>query len=210
MRVAIFDRVEPPVPAGLPLRLIETCSRRLAMALLIFTIPAVFAVGVACLMLILEALVAPGPRAIIAQHPALGLEILTGIALGAYLLGLPLKRLVDRLVATRTILIDETTVTVTESGHFREQTWSAPRSAFTGLAHHVRASLSGTRHELILVHPEREKSLLLSLAQRMSQSEVDRVAALLSCAEIPPSALYRFGGRLPRIALPAWRNAAHA
>ena len=199
MRVAIFDRVEPPVPAELPLRLTETCSRRSAMALLIFTIPAVFAVGVACLMLILEALVAPGPRAIIAQHPALGLEILTASPLGPICLDLPLKRLVDRLVATRTILIDETTVTVTESGHFREQTWSAPRSAFTGLAHHVRASVSGTRHELILVHPEREKSLLLSLAPRMSQGDVDRVAALLSCARNSAERALSVGGRLPRL-----------
>ncbi len=210
MRVAIFDRVEPPVPAELPLRLTETCSRRSAMALLILTIPAVLAVCFASLMLIFETLVAPGPRAIVAQHPALGLEILTGIAFGAFLLGLPLKRLIDRLAAARTIFIDETTVTVTEIGHFRRQTWSAPRSSFTGITHHVRASLSGTRHELILVHPEREKSLLLSLAPRMSRSEVDRVVALLGCQEIPPSALYRFGARLPRIILPAWRNAAHA
>ncbi len=28
MRVAIFDRVEPPVPSELPLRLTETCSRK--------------------------------------------------------------------------------------------------------------------------------------------------------------------------------------
>jgi hypothetical protein len=210
MRVAIFDRVDPPVPAELPLRLTETCSRRSALALLVVTIPAVFAVVLASLMLILEALVVPGPRAVVAQHPILGLEILTGIAFGAYLMGLPLKRLVDRLAATRTILIDETTVTVTEIGHFRSQTWSAPRSAFSGIAHHVRASLSSMRHELILVHPEREKSLLLSLAPRMVQSDVDRVAALLGCKEIPASALYRFGARLPRIALSAWRNPAHA
>jgi hypothetical protein len=210
MRVAAFDRVEPPVPAELPLRLIETCSRRSAMALLIVSIPAVFAIGFATLMLIVETLLAPGSRTMVAQHPALGLEILTGMVFAAYLLCLPLKRLVDRLAATRTILIDETTVTVTESGHFREQTWQAPRSAFTGVAHHVRASLSGTRHELILVHPEREKSLLLSLAPRMAQSEVDRVATLLACKEIPPSELYRFGARLPRIVLPTWRGPAHA
>jgi hypothetical protein len=210
MRVAIFDRVEPPVPSELPLRLTETCSRRSAMALLILTIPAVFAAMLASLMLILEALVIPGPRAILAQHPVLGLEILTGIAFWAYLLGLPLKRLVDRLAATRTILIDETTVTVTESGHFREQTWSVPRSDFAGIAHHVRASVSGTRHELILVHPEREKSLLLSLAPRMSQGDVDRVTALLACGEIPPSALYRWPARLPRFVPSTWRNPAHA
>jgi hypothetical protein len=210
MRVAVFDRVEPPVPAELPLRLIETCSRRSAMVLLIVTIPAVFAVGFAGLMLIVETLLAPGSRTLVAQHPALGLEVLTGMIFAAYLLCLPLKRLVDRLVATRTIHIDETTVTVTESGHFRAQTWTAPRSAFTGVAHHVRASLSGTRHELILVHPEREKSLLLSLAPRMAQSEVDRVAALLACQEIPPSELYRFGARLSPNVPPKWSNPAHA
>lgn len=210
MRVAVFDRVEPPVPSQLPLRLTQTCSRRSAMVLLILTIPAVFAVGLAAVILVLEALVIPGPRATLAQHPALGIEILVAIAFCAYLLGLPLKRLIDRLAATRTVLIDEAAVTVIESGHFRAQTWSAPRAAFSGVAHHVRASVSGTRHELILVHPEREKSLLLTLAPRMSQSEVDRVAALLACPEIPPSALYRWPARLPRLALLAWRNPAHA
>ena len=58
MRVAVFDRVEPPVPAELPLRLIETCSRRSAMALLIVSIPAVFAIGFSSLMLIVEPLLA--------------------------------------------------------------------------------------------------------------------------------------------------------
>jgi hypothetical protein len=209
MRVAIFDRVDPPVPADLPLRLTETCSRRSAMAMLVFAVPAVFAIGLSTLMLIVEVVVVPGPRAAMAEHPVLGLEVLTGIAFGAYLLGLPLKRLIQRLAAARTILIDDTSVTVTEIGHFRRQTWTAPRSDFSGLTHHVRASLSGTRHELILVHPERDKSLLLSVAPRMLQSEVDRVTALLGCKEIPPSELYRFGMRLPR-ALPAWRNPAHA
>jgi len=180
------------------------------MALLILTIPAVFGVGLAAVTLIVETLAAEGSRTMVAQHPALGLEILTGMIFAAYLLCLPVKRLVERIAATRTIHIDDTTVTVTECGHFRRQTWSAPRSAFTGVAHHVRASLSGTRHELILVHPEREKSLLLSLAPRMGQSEVDRVALLLGCTEIPPSELYRFGPRLPRIVLPTWRNPAHA
>ena len=210
MRVAIYDRVEPPVPSELPLRLVETCSHRSAAALLILAVPAVLAGGLCSLLLIADALFAPATRAIVAQHPALGLEILAGMAFWAYLLSLPLRRLLMRLAATRTIVIDDAMVTVTESGHFRSRTWSAPRNAFSGITHHVRASLSGTRHELILVHPTREKSLLLSLADKMSQSEVDRVAALLSCKEIPPSELYRLKALWPRISLPAWRDPAHA
>src|SRR6185312_6494100 len=40
MRVAIYDRVEPPVPAELPLRLTQTCSQRAATAFLVLVIPA--------------------------------------------------------------------------------------------------------------------------------------------------------------------------
>src|SRR5262245_43428523 len=101
MRVAIFDRFDPPAPAQLPLPLTETCSRRTALVMLVLAVPAVLAVGLAVLMLIVEAVVVPGPRAALAQHPVLGLEVLTGIAFGAYLLGLPLKRLVERLAAAR-------------------------------------------------------------------------------------------------------------
>ncbi len=210
MRVAIYDRVEPPVPSELPLQLVETCSHRAAAAKLVFAVPVVLAVGFATLSLVLYALLAPPARALVAEHPALGLEILAAIAFWTYLLGLPLKRLFDRLAVKRTIEIDATTVTVTEGGHFRSWTWQAPLSSFAGVAHHVRASLSGTRHELILVHPTREKSVLLSLAHQMSQSEVDRVAALLKHTEVPPTELYRLKARLPRLTLPAWRDPAHA
>jgi hypothetical protein len=210
MRVAIYDRVEPPVPSQLPFQLVETCSHRAAAAKLVLAVPVVLALGFATLMLVLYALFAPPARAALAQHPALGLEILAALAFWTYLLGLPLKRLFDRLAVKRTVDIDATTVTVSEYGHFRSWTWQAPLGAFTGVAHHVRASLSGTRHELILVHPTREKSVLLSLAHQMSQSEVDRVAALLHHQEIPPSELYRFKARLPRLSLPAWRTPAHA
>lgn len=210
MRVAIYDRVEPPVPSMLPFQLKETCSHRAAAAKLLLAIPVVLAIGFASLMLIFYALFAPAARAVLAQHPVLGLEILTAIAFWAYLLGLPLKRLFDRLAVSRTIAIDKATVMVTEGGHFRSWTWSEPLGSFAGVAHHVRASLSGTRHELILVHSDREKSVLLSLADSMSQSEVDRVAGLLGHKEIPPSALYRLKVRWPRIVLPTWRDPAHA
>ena len=80
MRVAIFDRVEPPVPAELPFRLVATCSHRAAALMLVLAVPFVIAIGVATVMLILHALFAPAARAVVAQHPALGLEILAAVA----------------------------------------------------------------------------------------------------------------------------------
>lgn len=210
MRAAIFDRVDPPVPTELPLRLTATCSRRSAAVLLVLAIPLVLGAGLGSLMLVLDAAITPGVRAVVAEHPALGLEVATALAFWTYLLALPLKRPFDRLAARRTIFIDAETVAVCETGHFRCRTWTAPRSAFSGLTHHVRASLSGTRHELILVHPDREKSVLLAVADRMTQGEVDRVAALLEQKEIPPGELYRMRDLWPRIFMPAGRNPAHA
>jgi hypothetical protein len=210
MRVANYDRVEPPVPCSLPFQLVQTCCRRAAAAMLVVAVPAVVAVAIISLALILEAMVSPGIRAVMAQHPALGPEILVGLAFWVYLLALPLRRLVHRLAGSRIIEVGEATVSVTESGILRTHRWSTPLKSYIGVAHHVRASLSGTRHELILVHPTRAKSLLLGLSARISQSEVDRVAALLGHKEIPPSELYRFKARIPRLSLPMWRRAVHA
>jgi hypothetical protein len=210
MRVAIFDRVEPPVPAELPIRLVATCSHRAAALMLVLAVPFVIAIGIATVMLILHALFAPAARAVVVQHPALGLEILVAVAFWTYLLGWPLKRLVDRLSLSRTIEINAAAVTVSERGYFQAHSWTVPLVAYSGVAHHVRASVSGTRHELILVHPHRDKSVLLSLSASVAQAEVDRVAALLGHKEISPGVLYRFTAPIARFRLPAWRNPAHA
>jgi len=210
MRMASYDRVEPQLPTELPVRLMATCSQREAAVLLILAVPAALAVALGSMTLLVHAASAPGARAVLAQHPALGLEIVAGLAFWGCLLGLPLKRLFHRLAVRRTVEIGDGTVRVTEGGHFRTWAWSMPLSAYSGVAHHVRASLSGTRHELILVHPERQKSVLLSLSSRISQGEVDRVAALLGHKEVPPSALYRFKKLWRGISQPAWREPAHA
>jgi hypothetical protein len=210
MRAAIFDRVEPPIPAELPFRLVASCSQRAAALMLVLAVPFVIAIGFATVALILHALFAPAARAVVAQHPALGLEILAAVAFWTCLLGWPLKRLFDRLSVSRTIDIDAAAVIVIERSYFRTRSWGVPLASFSGVAHHVRASLSGTRHELILVHPDRDKSVLLSLAAKVGQAEVDRVAALLGHKEISPRVLYRFRAPISRIHLPAWRNPAHA
>jgi len=201
MRAAIFDRIEPEAPSGLPLRSVQTCSRHTvtALLLLLLLIPFVVALAFGCTFLIVQAAAAPAARAIVAQQPALVLQILAAITFWAFLLGLPLKRLLDRLAVHRTVKIDKAMVTVSEGKNFRSWTWTAPLNSFVGITHHVRASLSGTRHELILVHPERKKSVLVGVADRMLQEDIDRVAALLSQPVIPPRELYRLNSMWPRL-----------
>lgn len=208
MRAAIFDQIEPQGPSGLPFRSVQTCSRRSVTARLLLLVPFVVALAFACTFLIVQAAAAPAARDIVAQQPMLALQILAAIAFCAFLLGLPLKRLLDRLAVQRTVEIDKTMVTVTEGKNFRSWVWTAPLNSFVGITHHVRASLSGTRHELILVHPDRKKSVLVGVADRMLQEDIDRVAALLSQTEVPPKELYRLNAKWPRLPkLPWWRPA---
>jgi hypothetical protein len=140
----------------------------------------------------------------------LGVELLSALTALIFMIGLPIRRQLARLAMKRDVEIAHGIVTVTEGSHFRTWTWKAPIAEYLGVAHHVRASLSGTRHELIMVHPEHEKSVLLCVAPRTSQSEVDRVAALIGLKQVPPGELYRFNGLWPRMATQPLPGAAHA
>lgn len=209
MRAAIFDRIEPQLPSVLPFSSIQTCSRRTSIAFLLLLIPTVVALGYACTLLIVQAAAAPDTRAIVAQRPMLAPQILAAIVFLAYLLGLPLKRLLDRVAVRRSVKIDDAIVTVTDGRNFRARTWRATLNSFTGITHHLRASLSGTRHELILVHPERDKSVLLGVSNHMLQEDIDRVAALLGQRQIPPKELYRFNSVWSPQQLYNWWSPAH-
>jgi hypothetical protein len=209
MRVAIYDRVEPAMPAAMPIHLTQKCSQRTAAVMLSLAVPAIIVIG-SVAAIVAQALLAPSARALILQHPAQALEIVFAVGFLIYLVALPAKRLLDRLATTRTVEIADGTVTVTEGGYFRNWAWSAPLASYAGLAHHVRASLSGARHELILVHPEREKSVLLSVAPRTSENEVERVATLLGHKQIPAGELYRFKGLRARMTTAPLPDAAHA
>jgi hypothetical protein len=69
----------------------------------------------------------------------------------------------------------------------------------------VRATLSGLRHELILVHPVRGRSLLLHAGDQMTRGLLERATTLLRLPEVPARELYRIGRSLspaPRIAPP--------
>jgi hypothetical protein len=75
-------------------------------------------------------------------------------------------------------------VTVNETGLLRATRWSAPLGEFKGIAHHVRATLSGVRHELILVHSVRSRSVLLYAAPAIAQATIDDAARLLGRPQV--------------------------
>jgi hypothetical protein len=134
-------------------------------------------------------------RDAVTTRPLAAAQIFAGLAFWLVLLGFPIYRLLDTLTRRRTIEITDGRVTVIDRAFRTDTSWSAPVSEFLGIAPYLRASLSGVRHELILVHPERERSVTVAMAPRLMQSEVDHIAALLKLAELPPQVL-RGGGHV--------------
>lgn len=210
MRVANFDRVEPSVLKEIPCRLIQSSSQARAATLICLYLPVVVAFAVAPVVVFLHVVLTPSVQDVLTDRPLLATELLTGFAFWLFLLGLPLKRLVERLSVRRLVQFDDGTVTVSDQVGPNISSWSAPLASYEGLTHHVRASLSGTRHELILVHRNRKKSILVCLSDRITQRDIDRIAVLFGCEEIPPRELYRIRAFFPDLPKPTWWRPAHA
>jgi hypothetical protein len=111
--------------------------------------------------------------------------------------------LLDGMARSRVVEIDSVNVTITDQTLFGMRSISVPLKSYTGLVHHVRASLSGLRHELILAHAESDHSVLITHADRIGQSEIDRVCGMLGHREVASGHIYRLTLRRPRPASPA-------
>lgn len=209
MRVATFDRIEPAMPTQLPANISQTCSQRTALVLLVLLVPFTFAAGLATISLVV-AILSPEPRATLFSQPLLAAEIATAFAVVAFLVALPIKRLLDRLLTTRAVSIEDAGVTVTDNGYFITETWFEPLTAFVGVAPHMRATLGATRHEIVLVHPKRGKSVLLSVAAKASPAELDRIAHMLGQPVVAASELYRFRNRAPGFSTARLPDPSHA
>jgi hypothetical protein len=189
MRATAFETCVPCAPiTALPVSLMQTPSRSSPFLTLALAFPAAFA--------------ALAPFYLIAAHAMQdaslflersGTSLLLGLALvlWAVLFGWPIMKRLGLIGTRRQIRLTSADVVVREQGLFADRVWSQPLSAYRGLAHHVRSSMSGTRHEVLLVHPDPAKSLLLRAADRIGQDEIDQMAVLTGCREIAPQVFYR-------------------
>lgn len=194
MRIAQFDTVTPRFcEQTLPCRLVQRGSPLGAALVLALLLPVAVLLVIPFAMLMAQIAAEPATRSAIADHPAAAVQIALGIALLAILIGWPVRALIDRLGRYRIVELEHGLVTVTDSGLFSRCTWSEPIDHYLGLAHNVRTTNAGPRHELILVHPQRRAHILLAISDRMSDAEVAEAAARLDLPVVPAHALYRFG-----------------
>lgn len=123
-------------------------------------------------------------RAILSDRPQAALLLALGAAGLLSLLAWPVVRLLRALLVRRAVLIEKDLVTGSEATLFGRRHWREPMATYAGVVHRVRASLSGTRHELVLVHPDHRRSVLLAVAPRIEAADIAAMAGLLDLAEI--------------------------
>ena len=191
MRIAAIDRMTPSMPdlTAASIRIQQFPARRTT-AFLLAALIAIAAILLSPFYLIATAALADqGVRNAVAIRPLAVVQILTGLTFWIILLGFPIYRLIDTLTRSRMIEIAAGNVTVTDRAFGGTKVWTAPLGTFLGLAPYLRASLSGVRHELILVHPDRHRSVLVAMAPQLLQSDVDQIAVALKMRQLAPQAL---------------------
>ncbi len=191
MRMAAYDCVTPSNPLDkLPVTISQSSTRLPAALMLALVATLLVLIAVPFSLILVMAAGEPAARALLLERPGATLQMGLGVVVWLALFAWPANRLLTRLTSARTVRIDAGHVHVTEKRLTGTRTWTLPLAAFDGLAHHVRASLSGTRHELILAHHQRNHSVLVAVADRISQAEIERTCRLLGVREIPARALY--------------------
>lgn len=186
-----FDRVTPATALEeLPIHLEQSTSHASVVLKALLLVPALAGVAVPLALLGAHAMAEPAAFTMIAEHPMEALQISLGLMLWCALFVWPLRLVLARAGAARVVDITTDTVRVTERGPLRSTTWTEPLGGYRGVAHTVRTSLSDVRHEMILVHADPRRHVLLAAAPSMPQSLLTRTASLLKLPEIAAHDLY--------------------
>lgn len=192
MPLTTFETIHPADrPLALPLSLELTGPRLGPWVMTLLLVPLAGLALAPFALLAAHALENGGAREIMLARPLAALQLGLGFLILLAGMALALTRAMAGIGRKRSIDISDGHVHVRDRTPFGRRQWSAPLAEYAGLSHHIRATLSGARHELILVHPKRSRTLLLHIAPRLTRSEVAATAAALGLAEVDPAALYR-------------------
>lgn len=138
-----------------------------------------------------EAVAEPAMLDRFSDAPARAAVAFAGVAIWIVMFGIPAMRAFGRMGRSQAIKIAGGIVEISEKTLIGRNNWSAPIVDFEGISHHIRTSISGMRQELILVHPQATKCLLLAMDQTISQNETEALADRLGTPVIPAGRMHR-------------------
>jgi hypothetical protein len=137
-------------------------------------------------------------RGAMMTHPTVALELSVALAFWIGLIVWPLRNILIALISDRFVDIRDSEVRVLDRMAFSSSLWQMPLASFEGVALHVRSSLSGVRQEAVLVHPDRNRSVILMAAEHIGAKEIEELCQVLSLPAVPAARLYDFGDKHSR------------
>jgi hypothetical protein len=174
-----FDAIETITPLDLSQRstivLHQSSSRLAALAHVLVLLPSCLVMLAPFALVAAYAAEQPGALTALSERPIAAAQIAVGFACVAALLAFTISRLAQRLGRSTRVEIDAETVRVVARSPLMIRRWQAPLAGFAGITHNVRATLNGTRQELVLVHPEPDRSILLEMAPRLGEARIAEV-----------------------------------
>lgn len=121
---------------------------------------------------------------VLAERPLAAIQTAVGLALCAAMLAILALRGFGRLWGHQEVHLLGDAVEILRHTPVRIRRESVPLSGYLGIAHQVRASLSGFTHEIVLVHPNSNYSVTLLAAERVTQAMLDECKSLLKMPEV--------------------------
>ena len=186
-----FDQVEPSCgQPALPLRLTLTPDRARTTARLVLIVPGLTLL-LAPAAIAVRLLLGAEASALAGLEPLACAALLTLPVLWMALVVFAGVSLLPRLRRSRVVTISGDHVSVLETTLLGNRAWRLPIRGYRGIAHHVRATAGVLTHEIILVHANPDRSILLHTAPMVSQSSLDHFRGLLRLPVIASSEVYR-------------------
>lgn len=180
MRPAAVHYMLPAVPCyGEPLVLFKQKPDRKFVATVLIVLLLVFIILYSPFYMLVSAALADQGlfHETITERPRALIQIFLGFSVFLIFIGGPIYFLFDTLTRSRKVQIAQGRVTVTERAFGFSKCWQASISEFIGVKQNMRAFISGVRHELILVHPLAERSIVLLMSHNPKDIDAVKIAS---------------------------------
>jgi len=130
---------------------------------------------------------------VLAERPLAAIQTAAGLSLITVMVAIPALRGVGRLWVRREVRLFGDAVEIARHTPMGIRRETVPLATYRGIAHCVRASLSGLVHEIVLVHSNSDHNVTLMATESVSEALLEECKVLFGLPEIPSSAIMQRG-----------------
>lgn len=125
------------------------------------------------------AMVSTELRTALAANPIAAVELAVAFAFWSALICWPLRNILVAMATDRIIDIRSGDVMVVDRTPFSTRGWRLPLTSYNGVSVQLRTSLSSIMRDVVLVHPDPRRSVVLATAPQIGKGEILELCRIL-------------------------------